>query len=118
MASFVNVIYNKESIIECMTVNGHAGIKKSGEGYEVCIALSTLTQALYKALLNTVGKKFLKYCINDGFLSFQLINIDKLKNEAKKEYKIVSNGYLIGIKSLIKEYPDFIKYKEEYKNGA
>ena len=31
----------------------------------------------------------------------------------KEKYKIVSEGYLIGIKELIKEYPDYIKYKEE-----
>ncbi|ASJ22030.1 ribosomal-processing cysteine protease Prp [Brachyspira hampsonii] len=118
MASSVNVVYNIESIIQSITVEGHAGIKKSGEGYEVCIALSTLTQAMYRALLSIVGNKFLKYKINDGFLSLELVNFDKLENNKKIEYKIVSNGYLIGIKSLIKEYPDFIKYKEEYKNGT
>ena len=104
MSSIVNVIYNSESIIESLTIQGHAGIKKSGEGYEVCIALSTLSQALYRASLVIIGKRFLKYKIDDGLLSLEL--------------KIVSNGYLIGIKSLIKEYPDFIKYKEEYKNGT
>ncbi|WP_028329232.1 ribosomal-processing cysteine protease Prp [Brachyspira alvinipulli] len=118
MSSFVNIIYNSEDIIEGITISGHAGIKKSGEGYEVCIALSALSQAMYKALVSIVGKKFLSCNIKDGFLNFELINIDKLENIKKEEYKIVSNGYLIGIKSLIKEYPDFIKYKEEYKNGT
>ena len=100
MASLVHIVYNSNSIMKCITVEGHAGIKKSGEGYEVCIALSVLTQAMYKALLSTIGKKFLEYKTDDGLLSLELIN------------------YLIGIKSLIKEYPDFIKYKEEYKNGT
>ena len=118
MSSIVNVIYNSESIIENLTIQGHAGIKKSGEGYEVCIALSTLSQALYRASLVIIGKRFLKYKIDDGLLSLELINFDKLESDKKEEYKIVSNGYLIGIKSLIKEYPDFIKYKEEYKNGT
>ena len=113
MASLVHIVYNSNSIMKCITVEGHAGIKKSGEGYEVCIALSVLTQAMYKALLSTIGKKFLEYKTDDGLLSLELINIDKLDAD-----KIVSNGYLIGIKSLIKEYPDFIKYKEEYKNGT
>ena len=115
MSSIVNVIYNSESIIESLTIQGHAGIKKSGEGYEVCIALSTLSQALYRASLVIIGKRFLKYKIDDGLLSLELINFDKLESDKKEEYKIV---YLIGIKSLIKEYPDFIKYKEEYKNGT
>ena len=118
MASFVKAVYNSESIIESLTIEGHAGIKKAGEGYEVCIALSTLSQALYRALLVYVGKKFLKYRTYDGGLSLELINFNELEADKKQEYKIVSNGYLIGIKSLIKEYPDFIKYKEEYKNGT
>ncbi|PCG18736.1 ribosomal-processing cysteine protease Prp [Brachyspira sp. G79] len=118
MASLVYIVYNSDSIMKCITVEGHAGIKKSGEGYEVCIALSILAQAMYKALIHTVGKKFLKYKTDDGLLSLELINIDKLDADKKKEYELVSNGYLIGIKSLIKEYPDFIKYKEEYKNGT
>ena len=118
MSSFVNIVYNRESIIECITISGHAGIKKSGEGYEVCIALSTLSQAMYKALLSIVGRKFLNYKTADGFLNLELININKLESSKKEEYKIVSNGYLIGIKSLIKEYPDYIKYREEYKNGT
>lgn len=118
MASFVTVFYNSECILECLVVEGHAGIKKSGEGYEVCIALSTLTQALYRTVIASIGNDFFIYKINNGFLSLELINYDKLENDKKKEYKIVSNGYLIGIKSLIKEYPDFIKYKEEYKNGT
>ncbi|MDO6993164.1 ribosomal-processing cysteine protease Prp [Brachyspira innocens] len=118
MASLVHIVYNSNSIMKCITVEGHAGIKKSGEGYEVCIALSVLTQAMYKALLSTIGKKFLEYKTDDGLLSLELINIDKLDTDKKKEYELVSNGYLIGIKSLIKEYPDFIKYKEEYKNGT
>ena len=118
MSSFVYIVYNSESIIECITISGHAGVKKSGEGYEVCIALSALTQAMYRALLTIVGKRFLSYRIKDGFLNLELIDFDRLEDTKKEEYKIVSNGYLIGIKSLIKEYPDFIKYKEEYKNGT
>ncbi|ADG70939.1 ribosomal-processing cysteine protease Prp [Brachyspira murdochii] len=118
MASFVHIVYNSNSIMKCITVEGHAGIKKFGEGYEVCIALSVLTQAMYKALLSTIGKKFLQYKKDDGLLSLELINFDKLDTDKIKEYELVSNGYLIGIKSLIKEYPDFIKYKEEYKNGT
>ena len=53
MSSIVNVVYNDESIITSLTIQGHAGIKKSGEGYEVCIALSTLSQAFYSCLLYT-----------------------------------------------------------------
>lgn len=118
MASLVRVFYNSDFILECITVEGHAGIKKSGEGYEVCIALSTLTQALYRAVTALFGDSFFKCKIKDGFFSLELINSDKLESSKKKDYKIVSNGYLIGIKSLIKEYPDYIKYKEEYKNGT
>lgn len=113
MASIVNVGYNIDGVIEYVSVNGHAGIKKIGEGYEVCIALSSITQAMYRALASIVGHKHLIYKIEDANLSLRLKDFDKLEESKKQEYKIVSDGYLIGIKELIKEYPDYIKYKEE-----
>lgn len=113
MASLVNVRYNSDGIIEYISVDGHAGVKKVGEGYEVCIALSSITQAMSRALISKVGKKHLIYKIEDANLSLRLKDFDKLEESEKKEYKIVSEGYLIGIKELIKEYPDYIKYKEE-----
>lgn len=113
MASLVNVRYNSDGIIEYISVDGHAGVKKVGEGYEVCIALSSITQAMSRALISKVGKKHLIYKIDNANLSLRLKDFDKLEESEKKEYKIVSEGYLIGIKELIKEYPDYIKYKEE-----
>lgn len=113
MASIVNVGYNIDGVIEYVSVNGHAGIKKIGEGYEVCIALSSITQAMYRALVSIVGHKHLIYKIEDANLSLKLKDFNKLEESKKQEYKVVSGGYLIGIKELIKEYPDYIKYKEE-----
>lgn len=113
MASLVNVRYNSDGIIEYISVDGHAGVKKVGEGYEVCIALSSITQAMSRALISKVGKRHLIYKIENANLSLRLKDFDKLEEGKKKEYKIVSEGYLIGIKELIKEYPDYIKYKEE-----
>lgn len=113
MASLVNVRYNVYGIIEYISVNGHAGIKKIGEGYEVCIALSSIMQAMCRALISIIGKRHLIYKIEDANLSLSLKDFDKLEESKKEKYKIVSNGYLIGIKELIKEYPDYIKYKEE-----
>lgn len=113
MASLVNVRYNSDGIIEYISVDGHAGVKKVGEGYEVCIALSSITQAMSRALISKVGKRHLIYKIENANLSLRLKDFDKLEESEKKEYKIVSEGYLIGIKELIKEYPDYIKYKEE-----
>lgn len=113
MASFVNVKYNAKGIVEYISVNGHAGVKKVGEGYEVCIALSSITQAMYRALAGIVGREHLIYKIEDANLSLRLKDFDKLEENKRNEYKIVSEGYLVGIKELIKEYPDYIKYKEE-----
>lgn len=113
MSSTITVVYNSNNILESITVCGHAGIKKSGEGYEVCIAISTLTQAMYISLLNIVGKKYLLLKKDDAFINLKIGNFDELDYNKQNEYKIVSDGYLIAIKSLIKEYPDFIKYKEE-----
>ena len=118
MSSLFSVVYNSDGVIIKVAIEGHAGIKKSGEGYEVCIALSALSQAMLNALTEIVGSKSIKYKINDGYLSFELIGFDKLNKEKAYEYITVSRGYLLGIKSLIKEYPDYVKYKEELKNGT
>ena len=118
MSSLFSVVYNSDVFIIKVTIEGHAGIKKSGEGYEVCIALSALSQAMLNALTEIVGSKSIKHKINDGYLSFELIGFDKLNKEKAYEYITVSRGYLLGIKSLIKEYPDYVKYKEELKNGT
>ena len=118
MSSLFSVVYNSDGVIIKVTIEGHAGIKKSGEGYEVCIALSALSQAMLNALTEIIGSKSIKYKINDGYLSFELIGFDKLNKEKAYEYITVSRGYLLGIKSLIKEYPDYVKYKEELKNGT
>lgn len=118
MSSLFSVVYNSDGVIIKVTIEGHAGIKKSGEGYEVCIALSALSQAMLNALTEIIGSKSIKYEINDGYLSFELVEFDKLDKEKAYEYITVSRGYLLGIKSLIKEYPDYVKYKEELKNGT
>ena len=113
MSSTFVAVYTDSNILESITVYGHAGIKKVGEGYEVCIAISTLTQAMYLSLLNIVGKECLSFEKKDAYLSFKISNFDSLDYDKRNKYKIVSDGYLFGIRSLIKEYPDFIKYKEE-----
>ena len=118
MSSLFSVVYNSDGVIIKVTIEVHDGIKKSGEGYEVCIALSALSQAMLNALTEIVGSKSIKHKINDGYLSFELIGFDKLNKEKAYEYITVSRGYLLGIKSLIKEYPDYVKYKEELKNGT
>ncbi|MEI0610625.1 ribosomal-processing cysteine protease Prp [Brachyspira pilosicoli] len=118
MSSLFSVVYNSDGVIIKVTIEGHAGIKKSGEGYEVCIALSALSQAMLNALTEIIGSKSIKHEINDGYLSFELVEFDKLDKEKAYEYITVSRGYLLGIKSLIKEYPDYVKYKEELKNGT
>ena len=102
MASLVNVRYNAEGIIEYISVDGHAGIKKIGEGYEVCIALSSIMQAMCRALISIIGKRHLIYKIEDANFSLKLKDFDKLEESKKEKYKIVSEGYLIGIKELIK----------------
>ena len=73
---------------------------------------------MLNALTEIIGSKSIKHEINDGYLSFELVEFDKLDKEKAYEYITVSRGYLLGIKSLIKEYPDYVKYKEELKNGT
>lgn len=118
MPSTFVAVYNSDIVLESITVYGHAGVKKIGEGYEVCIAISTLTQAMYVSLLSVVGKKNLSLKKSDAFINFELNSFNKLDYNKQNEYKIISNGYLVGIRALIDEYPDFIKYKEELRNGT
>ena len=95
MSSLFSVVYNSDGVIIKVTIEGHAGIKKSGEGYEVCIALSALSQAMLNALTEIIGSKSIKHEINDGYLSFELVEFDKLDKEKAYEYITVSRGYFL-----------------------
>lgn len=116
MFSTVNVYYNSSNVLTKMTVNGHAGIKEIGLGYEACIALSSLSQGMYKALIKTLGKACLSYKRKSGSLliEFNIEKINKLSIDNIQFYKNVTKGYLIAIKELSIECPSFIKYIEEF----
>lgn len=113
----VYVYYNNTLIPNKITVEGHTGIKEHGKGYEICISLSALSQGLYKALVNILGRKKLKYKRKSGYLCLEC-DIFSLKESEIDTYKKVSYGFLIAIKELSKEYKNYIKYIEEFSNGT
>lgn len=115
MISTVNVYYSNNTLAK-MTIEGHSGIKETGKGYETCIALSVLSQGMYKALINVLGRKCITYKRRSGelLIEFDIDNINKLSIESIQFYKMVSKGYLIAIKELSAEYPNFIEYIEEF----
>jgi hypothetical protein len=114
MFSEVHISYSSDKTLLKMEVSGHAGVKEVGRGYEVCIALSALTQGLYKSLSKVIGKKYLSYKRKSGYLllEFNIQKVNKLSEEDIKNYKIITNAYLIAIKDLSYEYQNFIKYVE------
>ena len=116
MFSTVNVYYNSDNALTKMSIEGHAGIKEIGKGYETCIALSSLSQGMYKALIKTLGRACLSYKRRHGSLliEFNIDKINKLSIDNIQFYKSVTKGYLIAIKELSIEYPNFIKYIEEF----
>lgn len=120
MASSVKVVYDEKNVLIRLYVEGHVCVKGEGKGYMVCIALSTLTQAMYRAVERVIGKNYFIYKISDGSLDFEcnLSKFYKLDFTNKEEYKIITKGYLIGLKSLSDEYPEYIKYQEEFLNGT
>ena len=109
MASLVNVHYNVYGIIEYISVNGHAGIKKIGEGYEVCIALSSIMQAMCRALISIIGKRHLIYKIEDANLSLKLKDFDKLEESKKQEYNIVNTKFYNEINKQMKKIFDDVE---------
>ncbi len=111
MASEIHTFFSSQKLLLELEVKGHAGVKEVGRGYEVCIALSSLTQGLYKSLGKMIGKKYFDYRRKSGYLSLKC-KIDALSDENKEIYKIITNAYLIAIKDLSYEYQNLIKYVE------
>lgn len=98
---------NDNKILKSLTVKGHAGAKES-EGYEVCIALSSLTQGLYKALAKLIGKEYFDYKRENGYLSIALKK--NIENCNIEKYELITESFITAIKALSFEYQDFIKY--------
>lgn len=101
---------NEKKILRSLIVEGHAGSKNS-EGYEVCIALSSLTQGLCKALIKLIGREYFNYKTESGYLSITLKKDIEDKN--KEKYRLITESFMTAIKALSFEYQDFIKYNEE-----
>ncbi len=109
----IAVSYNDKGYLTSMIVEGHAGVKGQ-EGYEVCIAISTLSQAMVHALKNAIDARLVKLVRKSGYLKFSC----KIENAVGYDvyvYAIISKTFVDSIKDIAKQYEKFIDYKE-YSN--
>lgn len=95
-----------------ISVEGHAGMKNK-DGYEVCVAVSAISQAMAVALENTSGKA-VKYKKKSGMFELAF-DIRKGKKDIYA-HAVVANAFIESIKALAKENKKYIDYKEHY-NG-
>ena len=105
----VEIYRNKENYIKRYKISGHANYADHGQDI-VCAAVSILGQTILLSLGKVVGlEKDLKYKIQDGFLDVKLPK--EIDNSILEKTQIVLDTFLIGIKSLIDSYPEYIKLK-------
>ncbi len=109
----ITVSYDKRGYLAEMLIEGHAGVKGQ-DGYEVCIAISTLSQAMVVALKNVVGVGFVKIIRKSGYLKFSC-KTEGFKDYNAYTYAIISKAFVDSVKDIAKEYNKFVNYKE-YSN--
>lgn len=109
----IAVSYDKKGYLAEMLIEGHAGVK-GADGYEVCIAISTLSQAMVVALKKAVNVGLLKIVRKSGYLKFSC-KTESLKGYDVYIYAIISRAFVDSIRDLAKEYDKFVDYKE-YSN--
>ena len=106
----INIFYDKSKFLKEMVIEGHAGIKNE-DGYEVCIAISTISQAMVYALEDAISIMLVKIKRKNGYLRF-VCKTDKLENYDSYVYGIISKAFIDSIKVLAKQYKCYIDYKE------
>ncbi len=109
----IAVSYDKRGYLAEMHIEGHAGVKGQ-DGYEVCIAISTLSQAMVVALKNVVDVGFVKIVRKSGYLKFSC-KTEKFEDYNAYIYAIISKAFVDSMKDIVRQYNKFVDYKE-YSN--
>ncbi|WP_066503373.1 ribosomal-processing cysteine protease Prp [Abyssisolibacter fermentans] len=107
----IELFLNSEDYVTKYRAKGHSGYEESGRDI-ICAAISILS---YTALnsLQEVCQIDVEYKIDDdGFMEFVI----PAEIDSEKRYKvnIVMDTVIIGIKSIIENYPEYVtlKYRE------
>ncbi len=109
----IAVSYNDKGYLTEMIIEGHAGIKND-DGYEVCIAISTISQAMVLALQNAVDIRLIKLIRKSGYLKFTC-KTENIKDYDVYVYAIISKAFVDSLKDIALQYKKFVNYKE-YSN--
>ncbi len=109
----IAVRFDKMGSVAEMLVEGHAGVKGEN-GYEVCIAISTLSQAMVVALQNASSARLVKVNRKSGYLKFSC-KTEKIEGYNAYTYAIVGKAFVDSLRDIAKQYDKFVNYKE-YSN--
>lgn len=107
----VNINLDVKDNIKGYRISGHANYDDYGKDI-VCAAVSILGQNTYNALIRIGGidKSNLLLKLNDnGYLKVELPN--RLEEDVLYRTNIILKTFELGIVSLIKDYPEYIRLK-------
>ncbi|KGG80191.1 hypothetical protein Y919_07755 [Caloranaerobacter azorensis H53214] len=105
----VTIYKNKRGSIIGYELKGHAGYAEYGKDI-VCAAISVLSQTALIALNEVCGidTNDIKYRIDEEKGHLSVIIPDNLTKEKRFKADIVFETMIVGIKGLLKEYPDYL----------
>lgn len=94
-----------------LLVQGHSGHAKKGEDI-ICSAVSALVENLGLSLTELIGAS-VEITKSDGYYDIVLTG-----NDRKDEIKLLFSSTLLGLKTLEKQYPQWIQISKEEEYGA
>ena len=101
----VNILMTSKDEIKGLKVNGHADFSEHGSDI-VCSAVSALTQTALLGLMEVV-KLDLKYCIKEGYLSFDMPLIED--EEKKLKAYAIMDTMILGLRNIESNYSPYIR---------
>jgi uncharacterized protein len=109
----VVILKDSRGNIQGYVAEGHSGYGRHGEDI-VCAAISVLTQTALLSLNKVckIREKDIEFRLKDGYLKVMLKG--GLGAKARENANLVLETMVVGLESIVEEYPDFItlKYRE------
>ena len=100
-------VYKKNGFIFKVEMDGHSGYSDGDD--IVCAAVSSVSHAILNGMEKLVNIKF-GYEVGDGYLFFVLP--DDLNPGQRDNAKLLTETFLLFVKNLESQYPDFVKVTE------